>query len=323
MEGNEDMGQIEVTTPSNQRQGILFGGNFLDRLAGPKILSSPKTAIVELVANCWDAGATEVNITWPDRSTGRAFSISDNGCGMTSDEFSRRWRTLAYDRVAEQGAFAVFPEGTNLPQRRAYGRNGLGRLAGFCFADAYSVRTTKDGLESTFRVVKGTTEPLQIELLESKDSAERGTIISAEAPSATTQLSAEDARTEIGMRFLIDPNFQVLVDGQRVTFANIPPESIEKTPLNVEGVGEVTLIAIDTIKTDRTTQQHGVAWHVMNRLVGDCSWRGIGGEELIDGRRIAAKRYTSSLRLTALLMRLCRIGRALYQTTRGSGLHRL
>ena len=158
MEGNQKDQSAEALIPSSQRQGLLFGDRFLDRLAGQKLLQSPRTAIVELVANCWDAGATEVKIVWPERNTERTFSISDNGCGMTAEEFDKRWRTLAYDRIAEQGVFAKFPEGITLPQRPVYGRNGLGRLAGFCFADAYVVRTSKNGTESTFRVVKGTTQ---------------------------------------------------------------------------------------------------------------------------------------------------------------------
>ncbi|WP_409994916.1 ATP-binding protein [Chitinophaga pinensis] len=32
---------------------------------------------MELVANAWDAGATEVNIEWPE-SDGQKFSIADN-----------------------------------------------------------------------------------------------------------------------------------------------------------------------------------------------------------------------------------------------------
>lgn len=291
MPSNHNTRQEGTLAPTSQRQGLLFGERFLDRLAGQKLLQSPRTAIVELVANCWDAGATEVSIDWPDRNTDRKFSISDNGCGMTAQEFDKRWRTLTYNRINEQGPFATFPEGISLPQRPVYGRNGLGRLAAFCFSDAYRVRTAKGGLEATFRVARGMTQPLEIDLVTTGKSEGSGTTVYAESVS-TTNLSAEDARTEIGMRFLTDPNFQVFVDGQRVTFAHIPTESIEETPLDIEGVGRVKLIAIDTNKTDRTTQQHGVAWHITNRLVGDCSWRGVGGEDLVDGRRIAAKRYT-------------------------------
>lgn len=61
---------------------ITFGQKFLERHAG-YIMSDPAIALVELVANCYDAGATRVNIQWPNDYDG-IFEIADNGVGMTS-----------------------------------------------------------------------------------------------------------------------------------------------------------------------------------------------------------------------------------------------
>ena len=102
----------------------------------------------------------------------------------------------------------------------------------------------------------------------------------------------DDARKEIGMRFLTDPNFKVSVNKVQVDFSHIPEKHIYMHDLPTEGYGVVTVIAIDTQHTDRTMQQHGIAWHVNNRLVGDCSWKVQDTDDLIDGRRIAAKRFT-------------------------------
>ena len=105
-------------------------------------------------------------------------------------------------------------------------------------------------------------------------------------------LSAEDVRAEIGMRFLTDPTFCIRVGRCPVVLSDIRKGQIKEYALDVDGVGSVQLVAIDTLKTDRTARQHGVAWRVKTRMVGDCSWKGQGREELIDGRRIAAKRFT-------------------------------
>ena len=67
-------------------QDLFYEARFLDSYAGP-IISNPTIAIVELVANCWDAYATEVKILWPDKAQSRQFSIADNGKGMPRDEF--------------------------------------------------------------------------------------------------------------------------------------------------------------------------------------------------------------------------------------------
>ena len=95
------------------QQGVLFAERFLDKFVGTAILSDPKVAIMELVANAWDAGATKVEIIWPNRNDGMHFSIEDNGVGMTEGEITRRWRTLAYDRISHQGKFAELPEDSN------------------------------------------------------------------------------------------------------------------------------------------------------------------------------------------------------------------
>lgn len=94
------------------------------------------------------------------------------------------------------------------------------------------------------------------------------------------------------MRFLTDPHFEVIVNNHTVTFDDIPTQNIETFPLDIENVGVVTITVIDTQNSDKTTQQHGIAWQVNRRLVGDCTWKGSGQEHLIDGRKSAAKRYT-------------------------------
>ncbi len=76
---------------------VLFEDRFLDRHAGP-IIADTAVAIVELVANCWDAYATEVRVQWPQSSNGKSFEIADNGKGMTREMFERRWGKLDYDR---------------------------------------------------------------------------------------------------------------------------------------------------------------------------------------------------------------------------------
>lgn len=113
-----------------------------------QIMTDARIAIVELVANSYDAGATNVHVTWPDKVEG-LFTIMDDGSGMTRDEFKRRWRTLKYNRLQEQGPKVQFPAGVRLRERTAFGQNGKGRHGAFCFSDAYSVETWRDGQSLT------------------------------------------------------------------------------------------------------------------------------------------------------------------------------
>ena len=177
-------------------------------------MTDPTIALVELVANSWDAYATVVEITWPDRETGEVFQISDNGIGMTPSEFEQRWRTIYYDRASRQGLTVQAPaEIPNGPIRHVYGRNGKGRTAGFQFSSSYRVRTWRDGHQAVFLVTQGITDPIDPILESEGDGIEgHGTEISG-IETGRILMSAEQARSALSTRFLTDPSFSVSVNG--------------------------------------------------------------------------------------------------------------
>src|ERR1035437_901466 len=130
--------------PAKLEQQLFFDPRFLEQYTGRTLLHDPVSAIVELVANGWDAGATRVNIDWPVVS-GELLRVRDNGEGMTEEQFRRRWLTLSYDRVREQGETVVVVVKPRLPRRHTFGRNGIGRFAAFCFGQEYTVITAAAG----------------------------------------------------------------------------------------------------------------------------------------------------------------------------------
>ncbi|TQI71100.1 histidine kinase/DNA gyrase B/HSP90-like ATPase [Gramella sp. Hel_I_59] len=275
----------------SQKQIALFDDRFLESFAGKGIISDSKIAIIELIANAWDAGATKVDITWPIED-GDNFSIQDNGHGMTENEFSSRFRTLAYNRNREQGSYAQIPVDHKelISKRPTFGRNGKGRLSGFAFGEFFQVRTWKDGEEILYKVFSDNSNFLAFRKLDNRPKNGHGTEVFVKN-ALRPNLSFENVKMEIGMRFMTDPHFEVIINGEKITFLDIPEENIEKLEVTVEGIGTIEITVIDVKDTDRSTQQHGIAWHVKNRLVGECTWKGSSNEHLIDGRRIAAKRY--------------------------------
>ncbi len=145
-----------------------FGDEFLRYHAG-QIVTDQTYAVIELVANCWDAGATQIEIKWPE--LGGLLSISDNGIGMTKNELLYRWGKFNYDRIAEQGGKdAKFPKNTIHGSRKVFGRNGVGRHAMFCFNDIYEVKTMKDGEYTHIRVERSKSgdKPYNVLIIESK-----------------------------------------------------------------------------------------------------------------------------------------------------------
>jgi hypothetical protein len=276
----------------SKKQPTLFEEGFLESYAG-KIIESQRVAIIELIANSWDAGATEVRINWP-LDEGDEFSIKDNGHGMTEGEFNSRFRKLSYNRTTNQGSTVTIPKEnkSKIGKRTAFGRNGKGRLGGFTFGQPIIVATWKGGLANTFKVTRNEgNNLLSFQKIEDKiEKRGHGTVIKINK-SVKPTLDEDQVREEIGMRFLTDPNFKILLNGALVSLNDIPEEHLDETDIYVHDVGKISLKVIDVQQTDKTTQQHGIAWHVNNRLVGECSWKGSGSEHLIDGRRIAAKRY--------------------------------
>ena len=275
----------------HQQTELFYDERFWEQYAGAKLVSDPVTAIVELVANSWDAGVKMVSIKWP-RTSGEAIEISDDGEGMTKAEFLTRWGTLSYNRAKHQGTTVDVSLGDAIHHRSVFGRNGIGRFAAFCFGSEYRVTTRKGGQEVGFIVKKGATRPLEIELDHEVTSALTGTCIKIDRTTGPV-LVPEMIKTELGRRFLTDPSFQVLVNGEQIAFEDIEDDGLETLVIPIPDLSiEVKIRIIDARRTDRTVRQHGVAWHVLGRLVGDCDWKDPEQKSLIDGRRVEAKRFT-------------------------------
>lgn len=281
-----------------------YDPRFFKDYLGDGILTDRKTAIIELIANAWDAFATTVDIRWPNKATGQPFSITDNGSGMTEDEFEKRWMTLSYNRLDYQGKFADPPPSLSILNKRSvFGRNGKGRHAAFCFSEnRFFVETAKDGQKILFEVWLSYTEdsPFHSRKVSSGKADYNGTRIFTDTI-ADVILTSEEIRSEIGMRFLNDPSFEVAVDGVKVTFDDIPEVHSELEVIDVPEVGNITIIAIDTKASDKTTKQHGIAWQVQGRLVGDSSWTSFDDQKFLDGRSTAAKRYTFIIKADPLV----------------------
>jgi hypothetical protein len=276
---------------------FTFGANFLRDHAGHIILDA-RVAITELIANAYDAGATSVTIEWPGQSPG-PFRISDNGTGMSVEEFNRRWRTLSYDRMQEQGPEVVFPPGVTRLKRGAFGRNGKGRHAAFCFANSYELRTDKDGVSLFARVqlTEGGNTPFEVRVLEQGKTKRHGTTISADAELGL--LPEDDIRDVIGGRFLVDPSFSITLNGKLVQLMDV--RSLNTARLPVEPWGEVEIHTLDAPTQDRSAKLKGLTWWVNDRMVGEPSWDGLDGEgNILDGRTTVAKRFSFVIRAEIL-----------------------
>lgn len=273
----------------SEQLSLSFGENFLDHHAG-QIIQDPRFAIVELVANAWDAGTDKVDIIWPE-NIGEKLLIHDDGIGMTKDEFSYRWGKLNYNRLNDQGKDVIYPKGKEGRHRIAFGKNGVGRHAMFCFCDQYTVETIKDGEKTSALVTKTKSGefPFQVLILEHQINViGSGTTIYG-VTTKNMGLRGSSIIKIIGSKFIADPEFNIAVNGEKVLFEDLE-QDCEIHELNTKDFGKVLIKRFEGEK-NRTIQQQGVAWWVTRRLVGAPSWGDISGR-LIDGRNPIAPMFT-------------------------------
>lgn len=273
----------------------LFEENFIRRTHSG-VVNQPDIALTELVANCWDAGASTVKIKIP--STRDDFiEISDDGAGMTKQEFNLRWRTLSYDRKKHQGESVEFPPGKNRKPRRAYGRNGVGRHAMFCFCEEYEVITCKNAQKTIFKVVESAGDhPFKIIEVSETKTKKHGTTIRGKV--VRTLPDAEEMLDVLSARFMYDPEFYLSVNDSYLDLVSHSGLFLQKTfEFADDHQGEVYVI--DSGESSRTKYQHGIAFWVGGRLVGTPSWN-IGHRPLLDGRTKEAKRLTFIVKLEGL-----------------------
>lgn len=267
--------------------GSLFEEDYLLRTLG-RIAHDPDIALTELVANAWDAGASSVDISIPSAKQG-TMTVSDDGHGMSAEQFKGRWMRLGYDRVKHQGNNVEFPPERKDLTRRAYGRNGVGRHGMLCFADRYEIKTRRNGKASDFVVSTHSQQtPFVVESEHTSDRSGHGTCLSVVVERHLPD--PDRIRDILSARFLHDPEFHVRVNGASIT---LPEHTglIEQTELQITETLDVLAFVIDSTKTATSTLYQGIAFWVNNRLVGSPSWL-VGNTAILDGRGRFAKRYS-------------------------------
>lgn len=258
----------------------LFENNFIERTY-PSIVSDISVAFAELVANSWDAGATRVDITIPQRK-GEQIIIEDNGSGMTDEEFRNRWMVIAYNRVNHQGEYIDFLTKDKIKIRRlVYGRNGVGRHSLVCFDNSYIIETWKESILNIYNIdVTGGDSAFSIERHFIGERKGRGTKIIVNAIKNLPK--AKDIIRTLGYKFIFDPQFEVYVNGIKVEYHNTLQPDKEDTLETKYGSINISIYRIPD--GEKSTSNNGIAIWVNGRLVGKPSWT-VGKYKIEDARR--------------------------------------
>ena len=193
--------------------------NVLNHL-GINLYSTVPAVLSELIANAWDADATEVRIeNFEDR-----IIIKDNGCGMAEEEFNNKFLNVGYQRRKNSDE-----DLTPQLNRQVMGRKGIGKLSIFSIANHIEIYTKQsetiaismkvsDIRRSMLR--KETYYPTELKVNDSnKIKSETGTTIVLKEIMKRVQSSIGDnLKKRVARRFDIwGDNFKVLINGDEVS----------------------------------------------------------------------------------------------------------
>ena len=123
---------------SDDRYLMTISLNVLNHL-GLNLYSNRPAVIAEVIANAWDADATEIDVDF-DVEAG-TITVTDNGCGMDLAAVNDRYLTVGYQRRNGKDAEGLTPKG-----RKPMGRKGIGKLSLFSIANKIYVHTKSHGI---------------------------------------------------------------------------------------------------------------------------------------------------------------------------------
>lgn len=197
--------------------------NALNHL-GLNLYSNVPAVLSELIANAWDADASEVHLDIDPDGDKTKIVVRDDGCGMDRKELNDKFLTVGYQR-RKNSQNDLTPK-----NRKVMGRKGIGKLSVFSIADYVQVYTRKNGQISGLELV---VEDIRRDIENNKShhpnpitdispeyeiASETGTIIVLSKLKKRIRSSIDrNLRKRIARRFSVwSEDFSVLVDGNPV-----------------------------------------------------------------------------------------------------------
>lgn len=129
---------MTMSEETNKKLAMTFDPQTIEHL-GVKMYSQLPNAIAELIANSYDAEASNVHIVLTDTDQEKSIAIVDDGIGMSFDEVNENFLRIGRKRREEDKGMS--PHGL----RKVAGRKGLGKLAFFGIGDTIRIITKSNG----------------------------------------------------------------------------------------------------------------------------------------------------------------------------------
>ena len=234
---------------------------------GFQMYSTLPQVIGELVANAWDANATEVKIKIPDTRVDEKTSeivIIDNGIGMSDADVRDKYLRIGRDR-REKGQDGDI---TSSPlNRKVMGRKGIGKFSGFGIAKEIVVESVKGKETSHFRmnyeelIAEKENRSIEFDPLSPTGDVQQGTKITLKYITIyhTRPIDIDNIRQGLARRFAVigaQYDFEVII--------NDKPISIEerdlKSKLAVDLDGKPYIWEYDEVEIEEKTELKVSGW---------------------------------------------------------------
>ena len=191
---------------------------------GINLYSNIPAVLSEVVANSWDADATNVYIEIEKD----VIIITDDGHGMTLNDINNKYLLVGYPRRIHNEAV------TDRYKRKVMGRKGIGKLSLFSIAETITVETNKEGEKNGFvmskqdiddHIEEKNEQPYEPKSLPESEIVltENGTrIVLTDLKKRITKAHPNYLRKRLARRFSIigDDDFTVCVDGTPISITD-------------------------------------------------------------------------------------------------------
>lgn len=262
---------------------IRVMGRTLEHL-GVQMYKRRDVAIAELVANSWDAGATEVHINIPTQEeydqTESSVLIIDDGSGMAEDQVENEYLVVGRNRRRDGGTEVRVNAGEVRP---VMGRKGIGKLAGFGIASKMKVTTWREGEATSFTLDMDdlkregdTTDNVPIAGVVGTPpegvSSLAGTAVELRELKHKTPLDLEALKESLGRRFsrLVLGRMKIYVNGEEVGKPDLElmyrfPEEGGYAEAQLDDGNEISYRYAFAEKPIRSTQMRGFTVYVQGK----------------------------------------------------------
>lgn len=192
---------------------------------GLRMYATLPPAIAEIVANAYDADATNVVVTLHEEGGKPAgITVIDDGSGLTKNEINEKFLVIGRNRRETDGDKPSKKYG-----RKPIGKKGLGKLALFGLAKTITITSRKSGRQNTFVLdwddlnnAKDVYRPRALEVDISTKEPD-GTVVKLTGLKRKSAFDIENLADSLSRIFIVDDTFQLVIGnskGSRIAITN-------------------------------------------------------------------------------------------------------